>query len=348
MALLHKSGWLLDKEPVRLTPGYHYKQRVRSIIIPEGQMVTFYENEDRQGFKSKIFYEGEYMDISWYGVHGKPGVVHIEETGLRAKDMIQVQNGVPFDGDDGKRHWFVMIWKIPIGQRKKGVDFPNDVIDQLKIPFGVTAEVYDKENFQGGSLIFSGNDPNGMQSIKMQDYNYHDKISSMIISSDEWEPAGIELRNERITDAVGKKLGGTGTIANNSDQGDATLTKEIEVTREKSTATEWNVEGGVTVSAGFEAGYDNGVVAKATGGIEVSFSAGYGESESKTETSRTLDSVSVTVPPMSTRKISIYVEYGKMEADAVRKLRNRRTGAFIEQTGKITIDYASKTEAEVH
>ena len=55
MALLHKSGWLLDKKPVQLPLGYHYDQSVRSVVIPEGQQVTFYTNEDRQGFKSKPF-----------------------------------------------------------------------------------------------------------------------------------------------------------------------------------------------------------------------------------------------------------------------------------------------------
>ena len=347
MALLHKSSWLQDKKPTQLGPGYHYDQSVRSIVVPEGQQVTFYENQDRQGFKSKIFYEGEYADISWYGIHQKPGVVHIEQTGLRSNDMIQVENGVSWTDDKGK-HWFIMIWKIPVGQRKKGDDFPDNVIDRIRIPFGVTVEVFDKENLEGGSLIFSGNDVDGDTIINLPDYDYHDKISSMIVSSDDWEPAGIELRNERITEGDSKKRGGTGTIANNSDEGVATLTKEIEVTREKSTTTEWSIEGGVSVSSGFEAGYDNGVVAKATGEIEISFSAGYGESESKTEISRTMDSVTAEVPPMSTRKISIYVEYGKMEADAIRKLRNRRTGMIIEQTGKITIDYASKTEAEIH
>ena len=348
MALLHKKGWLLDKDPTQLALGYHYDQSVRSIVIPEGQMVTFYENEDRQGFKSRIFYEGEYLDISFHGAPLHPGVVHVEKTDLTKMDMVQVENGREWTDDKGKTHWFIQIWKIPVGQRKHGDDFPNDVLDIIKIPFGVTVEVFDDENFKGGSLFFSGTDPDGYTLVKLEDRNYNDKVSSMIITSDEWEPAGIELRNERITEGDNKKIGGTGELSNNADDGDAEITKEIEVTKETSTTTEWNMEVGVAVSVGFEAGYDNNVVAKATGNIEISFAAAWGGSQTETETVRIMESVTATVPPMSTRKISVWLERGKMEADAIRKLRNVRTGSIIEQNGKITVDYATKTVAEVH
>ena len=271
-------------------------------------------------------------------------------------DMVEVKNGRAWKDDKGKTRWYNQIWKIPVGQRKKGEDFPDNAIDTIKIPFGLTVEVFDDENFQKGSLFFSGTDPDNDTLIHLKDRNYNDKVSSMIITSDEWEPAGIELRNEKITEGDNKKLGGTGELANNAkydpDQDNtASITKEIEVTTEKTTETNWNMEGGVTVSAGFEGGVEggaSGIVAKATVGVEVSFSAGYGKSQSKTESTRTMESVTANVPPETTRKISMWAERGKMEADAIRKLRNTRTGAILEQTGKITIDYATKTVAEIH
>lgn len=351
MAILYKKFWKMGKEYVQLAPGHHYKQTGRSLVVPEGQCVVFYENQDRTGKKSATFYEGEYYDLSFFGIKQKPGVIHIAKTDLRANDMIQVENGVPFKDGKGKTSYYIQIWKIPVGNRKAGEDFPDNKIDRLKIPFGVVAEVFDNDKFQGGSLIFSGDKMGKNKVVELNQYKYHDKVSSMIITSDEWEPAGVELRNERITESVGKRLGGTGMLANNADDGVASITKEIEVTRETTVTTDWNVEGGVSVSAGFEAGYEggmSGVVAKASIGVEVSFSAGYGQSDSKTESTRTMDAVTAEVPPMNTRKVSIYVDYGKMEADAIRKLRNKRSGAIIEQTGKITIDYATKTESEVH
>lgn len=355
MAILYEKFWKLGDKHVQLLPGYHYKQSVRSIVIPEGQWAQFSENPDRTGKQSRKFYEGEYYDLAFYGIKQRPGVIQIGITELRSTDLVEVQNGYPFK-TEGKTQWYNKIWKLPVGKRKAGEDFPDNRIDKLKIPFGLVVEVFDKANFDGGSLIFAGDVMDGFKEVDLNEHGYRDKVSSMIITSDEWEPAGIELRNERITESVGKRLGGTGTLANNSpidddDDSDASLTKEIEVTREKTITTDWNMEGGISVSAGFEGGVEggaSGVVAKASVGVEVSFSAGYGGSHSETETTRTMDAVTVNVPPMSTRKVSMFVDYGRMEADAVRKLRNKRSGVIVEQTGKITIDYATKTEAEVH
>ena len=357
MALLHKKGWLLDKKPVQLALGYHYDQHVRSIVIPENQQVTFYENEDRQGFKSRIFYEGEYLDISFHGAPLHPGVVHIEKTALTRMDMIQVEDDRYWADDDGKKHTFIQIWKLPIGQRKMGDDFPNDVIDRIKIPFGVTVEAFDDGNFKGGSLFFSGTDPDGYTLIYLKDRDYQNKVSSMIITSDEWEPAGIELRNERIVEGDDKKIGGTVELANNIKKtGDpdidaantSSISKEITFSTQKTTETRFDTAIGVAVSVGFEAGYDNNIVAKATGNIEISAEVAFGKSQTKTEQVDITETVEAPVAPESTVKISVWVERGKMIADAIRKLRNIRTGAIVEQKGSITIDHATKTVAEVH
>ena len=363
MALLHKKGWLLDKEPTQLALGYHYDQHVRSIVIPEGQQVTFYENEDRQGFKSRTFYEGEYLDISFHGAPLHPGVVHVEKTDLTRMDMIQVEDDRYWTDDKGKKHTFIMIWKLPIGQRKHGDDFPNDVIDRIKIPFGVTVEAFDDGNFKGGSLFFSGTDPDGYTLIYLKDRDYQNKVSSMIITSDEWEPAGIELRNERIVDGNDKKLGGTVELANNIKKSSnpdpelaaaedvantAVISKEITFSTQKTTETRFDTALGIAVSVGFEAGYDNNIVAKATGNLEISAEVAFGKSQIKTEQVDITETVEAPVSPESTVKISMWAERGKMIAEAIRKFRNKRSGAIIEQEGEIIIDHATRTLAEVH
>ena len=58
---------------------------------------------------------------------------------------------------NGKEGRYPMYYSIPTGDRKYGEDFPNDKIQWLYIPFGMTVEVFDEGDFKGGSLIFSGN-----------------------------------------------------------------------------------------------------------------------------------------------------------------------------------------------
>ena len=56
-----------------LSLGYHYKKRVKSLVVPDHQRVTIYENEDRQGKKSMSLYGGTYHHLYFYGIKENPG-----------------------------------------------------------------------------------------------------------------------------------------------------------------------------------------------------------------------------------------------------------------------------------
>ena len=324
-----------------LSVGYHYKKKIRSIIVPEGQVVTFYHNQDRTGKKSRKFYEGEYYDLSFYDVSKNIGVIHIESTELTKFDMITVGNNIFWSK---KEKPYKKIWKIPIGDRNFPNDFPNDIIDWVEIPFGLTAELFKDGDFSGGSLIFSGNTKGKMEIINLIDYNYKDNVSSIKVRADNWVSAGISIEEENIISNDEEKVAATIELSNNSEH-TATVSKEISATVEESTEENWNIEAGVTAKVGFEAGPE---VAKVSGEIEVSVSGGYGESIASSKSKTFTDSVEVEVEGYGNAKATMFIEWGKLEGFAVRKWRNKRNNAIIEQKGKITMNKANRARVEVH
>ena len=343
MALIYPTIWEQGGKSERLTPGYHYKKYVKSLVIPEGQQVTFYEREDRTGWKSLPMNEGTYHHLYFYGVRERPGVIHVEENRLTSLDLVEVGWNVEYE--KGKK--YPMYYSIPIGDRKAGEDFPNDRIQWLFIPFGVTVEVFDDANFQGGSLIFSGNTEGKKERVNLWDYHFKSgvaswKTSSMKIRADKWVSAGVAIENETIID--GEKVAATTELCNNSPH-TATVSKEISAQVEETVGEDWNIEAGVTAKVGFEAGPE---VCKVTGEVEVSLSGGYGENKSTTKSKGFVDTASVEINGFGRAKASMIIETGRMEADAIRKWRNVRNNAIIEQKGRISASWANKARVEVH
>ena len=193
MALIYPTIWEQGDQRERLSPGYHYKKDVKSLVVPDHQRVTLYDNEDRQGNKSESLYGGTYHHLSFYGVSEHPGLVHVEDVGLTDLDLVEIGWWVRYgDGDDER---YPMYYSLPTGDHVGGQSFPNDKIQWLEIPFGMTVEVFNAGNFQGGSLIFSGNTPGEKDRIALWDHKFSDggdsaswKTSSMRVRADKWEP----------------------------------------------------------------------------------------------------------------------------------------------------------------
>ena len=309
------------------------------MVVPEGLMVEFYKNQDRTGRRSHSFYQGTYNDLSFYGVW-QPGVVHIQKTDLTRLDFVEVKWEAWFA--QGKT--YPMYLQIPVGDRKDGTDFPNDKIEKLSLPFGVNAEVFDEASFRGGSLIFSGTNPNGNTVVNLNEYDYSHKVSSMRVTADAWVSAGIRLENEVFVEG-GEWEAETGHVSNNSKSATVTLPLNISTTVEDTTEIQWDIRVGVSAKAEFQFGPE---VSQGTVGVEVSVEGGYGENELKTN-SRTVDrGLQVEVPPNSVVDGTLMVRHGVMEADIVRVWKNRRTGAFTETRGKVKIQKAGETRIEVN
>lgn len=321
----------------KLNAGYRYKKKAESMIVPQGYTVTFYENQDLTGKKSYTFYEGTYSTLKFYGIDPHPGCIHVERTELTHLDMVEVQWLRPYS--TGKT---LMRLKVPVGERTAFKDFPNDKIDILVIPFGLTCQVAE-DNVDKGSLFFSGDEEGKDAKIDLSQFDYDDKISNMIVSSDDWVSAGVALENEVISPSE-DKVANTIELANNSEH-TGSITGTIQYDIQETVEENWNVEAGVTAKTGFEVGPEN---AKWSGEIEVSVSGGYGESKSTTKTKSFEQSVAAEVEGFGKVKASMIVEQGTMEADAVRKWRNKRTNYIIEQKGRVKFNYAMKTRVEIH
>ena len=331
MVTICESGWLVGKSK-QLTVNYHYKERCRSMKVPPGYMVTFYEKQDREGWKSLIFYEGEYTDLTFHGVPEKPGLIHVENTDLTHLDLVEVAYGTWMED---QKSTYLTTLKLPIGDRRYGADFPNDRVSHLRIPYGVTMEVFDNDDFQGGSLFFSGDVQGGTSFVNLDDYDYDGKVSSIRIRADEWVSAGVAFENVEINDSAGEVFGGSVRLDNNTSKDDQTVTETITAEITEETSEEWNIEAGVTASVGFEAGYEGGTVAKATGNLEVSVSGGYGESKTTSKT-KTFESQATAIADAYQSVIaSMYIQIGEMTADSIRKWRNKRTNVIIEQRGRM-------------
>ena len=333
MVRLYEGGWESGKID-EIGQGFYYNRSCRSLKVSPGYVARFYENRDREGKKSFPFYEGTYNDISFYGVHQNPGAVEVEKTDLTHLDFVEVAHGVWWDGD-GQSGLYMKTYKLPIGDRRYGVDFPNDKISHLRLPYGLTAEVYDNDNFEGGSLIFSGNEQGGVTFVDLDNFDYDGLVSSVKVRADEWVSAGVAFENVEINDNAGEVFGGSVRLDNNTSKNDQSVSETIISELAEETSEEWGIEAGIAASVGFEAGYDSGTVAKATGNLEVSVSAGYGESKTTSKT-KTFESQATAVADAYQSIIaSMYIQIGEMTADCIRKWRNQRTNVIIEQRGRI-------------
>ena len=323
----------------QLNPGYHYKESCRTLIVPPGEVVTFYQNQDMTGAKSLLFYEGVYHDLTYYAIQQKPGLIHVERTDLTHLDFIEVGRG--HYGSGG----YYVFHLIPVGDRSAPADFPNDWMDKIYLPYGVTAEVFKDGLDSAHKLFFEGGTEGKRTEVnfakEFPDFNR--QISAIRITADDWEPAGLSLENVTIIPGQ-DKVAATVEEANNSDIVQD-YEKVLSTTVEESNETSFNVDLNITTSIGFEAGIET---AKVTGGVSISVGVGYGKTTTKTTTREMSDSLIMHVEPHTTGKGSLFVEYGGMTADAIQKWRCKRTGAIIEQKGKFRSKTGNKAHAEVH
>ena len=339
MATIHSSLWESGQKE-QLTFNHHYKKKARTLRVPVGEKVIFYEHHDHTGKKSNIFYEGYYPDLSWYGIKGTAGVIVVDKCGLQPRDLIQLNWYRSFTSG-GKTHWFQMTRKFPVGDYMK-VE-PNDEIDEVELPMGMCVHLYRDTEYQGGYKVFRGESDTKRTRFKLKDYDFQDTVSSMRVSADQWEFAGISLTNPKVLECD-DKFARALCFANNYDI-EQEVTDTVSVTKERTVETNWNIGGRAMVK--IEAAITTGIVETTVGG-EVEISGGYGESESKTKSITTEVSPTYTVAPHDTIYGSMMVENGKTEFDIERKWRNTETGYTVSEKGKLTVEEAGSTYVEVH
>ena len=267
-------------------------------------------------------------------------MVHVEKTDLQANDFVEIGYYSPFN--NGKDQ-FYMHHKLPIGDWAAPDYFWNDRISHLQIPYGVCVEVFDDKE-KDNSLIFDGVNANGRTHVGLPDYGYAFKASRLRITADTWVSAGVFLENEKFIDG-GEWEAETIHVVNESKK--AKVTVPVSITGEVSDSKEiaWDIRAGVSAKAEFEFGPET---AHGTVGVEVSVEGGYGENESTTNTRSVTRGAEVTLEePESSADCTLMVRQGKMEADIVRRWRNKRSGAISETRGRITVNKSGETRVSV-
>ena len=353
MALIYPTIWEQGGQPESLSPGYHYKKHVQSLAVPDHQVVTIYENEDRQGKKSMPLYGGTYHHLYFYSISDRPGLIHVKDCGLTELDLVEIGWWSQYGKEADER--YPMYYSLPTGDHKGDEGFPDNRIQWLYIPFGMTVEVFNSDNFQGGSLIFSGNTQGEKERVNLWDHKFSDggnsaswRTSSMKVRADKWEPAGIELRDVSVQSDDHSKFGGTTSLYNNSPH-KGMVGKEISWEKGQATEENWNIGGRVCAKAGFEAETSiMGQSVKVTGELEVEVSGGYGEVASKNSSKTITDTVGAELEGWGNAKVSTIIEYGKMTAKAIRKWRNTRNNVIIEEEGEISFSWANDAQHEIN
>lgn len=365
MAKIFEQHWKGGKHIV-LPPGYHYWQEIRkkigsirTLIVPENQVVTIYKNQDRKGNKSLPFHAGEYLDMDFYQNHivgqsrslsergqhnigGRhPGLIHVEQTPLKLTDLLTIWWKADMN--------FKKTMKVGIGDNEALKHFLNDKIDHFEIPFGMTIEAYEHGPTRGGSLIFSGTHQGELTHIDLHEYGYNDKVSYIKVRSDEWEPAGIALTNPEIIEKSDEVRAGYMRLDLNNEQITAGTGQVIGGYCQDEVGEEWGIGGSVATHLNITAGYEAaGAKVETEAGVEVEIHADYGKSKTTATEKHWEATLDVSRETVGTIEASLIVERGEMRFDAERKFRNKTTGAIITDVGKVTYKHGVSARAEVH
>ena len=175
MAKIFVKNWKLGTESESLKFGEHKNKSCRSVVVYAGEVVTFDD--------SIPFYQGEYFDLSFYGIHQHHDVIRVRPTSVTAGEMIEIGNGVNFKGGNGKKGRYIMIWKLPAGDHNHEKEFPNNAIDYVSLPFGVVVELFKGDNFKGETVVLTGTDSEKNTRYELKEIGFHDQVSSIRVSS---------------------------------------------------------------------------------------------------------------------------------------------------------------------
>lgn len=336
MAITIWDGWWQSGNRESLGVGVHYNKNVGTLIVPDGYRAKWFSNHQRTEGETQWYYAGYWEEV-YQTSHTDAKCLVIEECSVKATDLVTFIR----DGYNG----YPCKYVLPVGTHYAGVHtFPNDEIDKLLLPLGMTCEVFaDGIDSGTGSLIFSG--LQGGNHVDLASFNYRDCITSVKISADDWELAGLELQNATIEEGDKEVISGHITLHNNSDSEDE-LSGSTTVTSEDTKGSDWNVSAGMSFTSettikGGVAGF--GEVEQKLG-LTLELAAGYGQNQSKSNGESFDVTVTMKVPAHTSKSASIIIHYGTLKANAVRHWRNKRTGQTITETGSVYSSRGYKAE----
>ena len=334
------SDWWKSGNCEELGVGVYYNKNIGSLEVPDGYRAKWYSNHQRTEGETQWFYSGAWMEM-YQAASTDAKCLIVEECAADANDVVTlVRLGV---------NNFPVDYKLPVGTHRGGaLTFPNDDVDRLVIPLGMTAEVFaDPIEMGTGSLIFSG--LQGGNHVDLGSFNYRDCITDIKVTADDWELAGIELQDAEIEEGNKEVVSGHITLHNNSDSED-TISGGTQITSEDTHGSDWNVNAGMSFSS--ETTIKGGVAGfgefEQKFGLTLELAAGYGQNQSKSKGESFDVQVTMNVPAHSSKSATIIVSYGTLKGNAVRKWRNKRTGQVIEETGTVFSSRGYKAEVQTN
>ena len=326
MAVTIWSGWWQSGDREDLGPGVYYNKTVGCINVPDNMRVKWYSNHQRtEGETGWIL--PSYIEEVYQVYHTDAKCLVIEECAVKKNDVVEL---IKYGYNN-----YRCKYTLPVGTHQAGPHtFPNDAIDEIVIPLGMTAEVFaDGINSGTGSLIFTGTE--GGNRVNLASFNYQDVITSLIITADEWELAGIELVDATIEEGTKNVRSGSITLHNNSDSKD-TLSGSTTIQSEDSVTQNWDIRAGVTFNSETTAKASTGIFEiEQKVGLSISVEGGYGQNIAKSNGEEFTVTAEMEVPAHTSKTASIIIEYGTLKAKAVRHIRNKRTGQTITENGEI-------------
>ena len=334
------SDWWQGGQREDLGVGVHYDKTIGCIQVQDGYRAKWFTNHQRTEGETG-WVNPSYLEEVYQVWHTDAKCLVIEECATKAQDVVSLVC-LKYNNYEAK-------YTLPVGTHYAGPHtFPNDAVDRLVIPLGMTVEVFaDGVDSGTGSLIFSG--LQGDNHIDLASFGYQDCITSIKVTADDWELSGIRFDDATIEESSKDVISGSLTLHNNSDSEDQ-LSGTTTVTSEDITGSDWNVSAGAsfTSETTIKGGVPGFGECEQKFGITLELSASYGQNYSKSKGESFEIQCTMNVPARSSKSASIIITYGILKAKAVRTWRNKRTGTVIEEKGELFSSRGYKAEVQTN
>ena len=348
--IITAEGWYLTGKQKQWGIGTHYNVLAKSVEIPEGLRVKFYENADGSGWQTRWYYGHNTLTETYLYHNDFAGRMSVEATSVKTADCIAVH----WRGNAGVNYYQHTLLVPPGAHNAGGIAevIPNDLLESAEVPEGLTATFFEHGGFQGGNLEFSGK--KGGTSVFFADFNWQNVVSSIKVEADEWEFFGHEFL-EMIDKITYKTIGGSGTLYNDG-QTEAVMRTGIAVDMSESTeqTTENSHEIGASLETKIGTSVGGGigpvnveVTAEVTAGVSFNMASSFAFATSHTEGISQTAEVEAPVPPGERYKISMLVNREKGTYRVLKTYRNKQTGETIGQVCRIFVDSALNWEAQI-
>lgn len=269
---------------------------------------------------------------------------HLPDKGFFGRvDVVHVGNAPTglLRGRNGTTHWL-----MPYGDTHGGSAWYNDAAEDIIVPAGCTAQVWDNDDKTGDSMLFHGTDGSPQSLDRMRN-----RVSYVRLSADAVEAVGAPVLDWKGAVDLGttESVGAHAVLDNSANPTEATLSTEIGVDASSTAQTHWDLSAGgsITSSTTIGTGEASPVKVEEQVSIEVRFDASKGGSHSTTASKHVSQTVEALCPPHERRRVEMIVTQKRQHVPMRQRVRNSVTGREFWISGMVTLDMVTDTTARV-